>query len=127
MSTEGTLLGHILEEPIWLQAWVFWMGLVNTASILFVARREGWVTLAVWIGNGLFMMWLFELAGYVRLLGLSHVIFWTPLLGYLYHRLPNLPRRSATGAWVRVLIATNAVSLVIDYLDVIRYLLGDTV
>lgn len=123
MSTEGTLLGHILEEPVWLQAWVFWMGLVNTASVLFVARREGWVTLAVWLANGLFMSWLFHQVGYVRLLGLSHVIFWTPLVAYLVHRLPNVPLPSATGVWVRVLIATNGVSLIIDYLDVIRYLL----
>jgi hypothetical protein len=34
-------------------------------------------------------------------------------------------RTAAFGVWVRVLLATNAASLVVDYADVVRYLLGD--
>lgn len=68
---------------------------------------------------------LFELNGFNRLLGLSHVIWWTPLVLYLLRRLSGTEFSSPFGRWVRVLIATNGLSLVVDYIDVMRYILGD--
>jgi len=60
-----------------------------------------------------------------RLLGLSHVIFWTPLVVYLLGRLRDLEPHGWFALWVRALLVTNALSLVIDYVDVVRYVVGD--
>ncbi len=116
---------HLLQQPMWVQVWVAWMGLVNTASLVFLRRTEARVILGVFAGNFVFMNALFMLNGFNRLLGLSHVIFWTPLVVYLVRRLWKLEQASAFGVWVRVLALTNGLSLVIDYVDVVRYLMGD--
>lgn len=119
------LMGKIMEEPLWLQAWVFWMTIINTASIAFVRHAGGRVALGAWIGNLIFMTLLFETAGYVRLLGLSHVIFWTPLVIYLFVSRANIANQGIYSYWALILGITNSVSLVIDYIDVVRWLIGD--
>ena len=53
------------------------------------------------------------------------MIFWTPLVIYLARRLWKLEQASAFGVWVRVLVLTTGLSLLIDYVDVVRYLMGD--
>ena len=119
------LMEKIMEEPMWLQAWVFWMMIVNTASILFVKHMAARVTLGCWLGNIVFMSILLEYTGYTRLLGLSHVVFWTPLIAYLIWTWANIKDNGLYTRWVQVLIATNTISLVIDYIDVIRWAIGD--
>jgi hypothetical protein len=116
----------IAQQPVWLQAWVYWMVLVNLGSVVFVRQRveARWV-LGLFLVNGIFMSWLNDVQGFTRLLGLSHVIFWTPLLIYLIRRIPRIETRSPFGVYVRIVLATNGVSLVVDYVDVIRYLLGE--
>ena len=115
---------HIAREPLWLQAWICWMVLMNTASILFVRRAEGrWVLLA-WVLSVLTMNRLFGAFGYTRILGLAHVIWWTPLVLYLFRRRAGFGE-GAFGGWARWLVITNAISLAIDYVDVARWALGD--
>ena len=95
---------------------------------LFAAlKRESearWV-LAAFVASFTLMNVLYYTGGYNRFLGLAHIIFWTPLLIFLYRRVTKLlgPRRYES--WIRILLASNGVSLVIDYVDVLRYLLGD--
>lgn len=120
-----SLMARLMAEPWWLQAWVGWMMLVNTASLFFLRYREARWVLAVWIGNVITMMALYEAVGYVRLLGLSHVLWWTPLLVYLVAVRERFAGNGVFGWWARVLLVTIAVSLVIDYIDVVRYFMGD--
>ncbi len=116
---------HVMQEPLWLQAWVGWMMLVNTAALLFLKQPAARVVLVAWIGNIITMGVLYEMVGYVRLLGLSHVIWWTPLAVYLWRQRAQFQAPDWFGYWGRVLLATILASLVIDYIDVVRYLLGD--
>lgn len=116
---------HLLQQPLWVQVWVAWLGLVNFASVAFLQRKEGRVVLAVFVANMICMSALFALNGFNRLLGLSHVLWWTPLLVYLVLRLKQTSSDSPFGKWMRILVATNALSLVLDYSDVVRFLLGD--
>ncbi len=122
----ATLLDHILNQSPVLKIWVFWLMIVNTASVLFVFRHVDarWV-LAAWLINLSLMDYLYETYGFVRLLGLSHVIVWTPLLVYVGGRWRTFDPRSSFGVWIFALLATNAVSLLFDYVDVARYFLGD--
>ena len=119
------MVGEILAEPWWLLAWIGWLGAINMASALFLSEIEARWTLAAFIASFVTMSVLYEVNGYNRLLGLAHIIYWTPLVIYLYRRLRNLVGPPLFESWVRILLATNGLSLVIDYVDVLRYALGD--
>jgi hypothetical protein len=119
------MISAILSEPWWVIAWVGWLGAVNMASLFFLRESEARWVLAAFVASFTLMNVLYYTSGYNRFLGLAHIIFWTPLLIFLYRRLTKLlgPRRYES--WIRILLASNGVSLVIDYVDVLRYLLGD--
>jgi len=116
---------ELLAQPIWLVVWIAWMGLVNMASVAFLDRSEARWSLAAFATAFVGMNLIYAAFGYVRLLGLAHVLCWTPLLMYLWPRLPRHPRGSLYRAWLHLIFVTNAISLVIDYLDVARYVLGE--
>jgi hypothetical protein len=118
------MLSHILAEPLFLQIWIFWLVVINTGSIFFLGRSEARWVLAAWMGNVVLMTVLFELNGYNRLLGLSHIVFWTPLLVYLHRRRGQLSGDRLFDGWVRTVFVTNLLSLCVDYVDVARYLLA---
>lgn len=118
-------VAHLLRQPLWVQVWVAWMGAVNLASVVFLSRTEARWALGAFVGALFFMQTLFALNGFNRLLGLAHVIFWTPLVVCLAPRVHKIESSTRYGVWIRALLATNATSLVIDYIDVVRYLLGD--
>jgi hypothetical protein len=119
-----SLLDHIANEPLWLQAWINWMVLVNVGGLLFAWSRvePRWVVLA-FLGSAITMNYLFGLYGYEKILGLAHVIFWTPLLIYLYRRRSEIGRRGASAIYLQILFVTNFVSLLMDYYDVASYLI----
>ena len=64
------------------------------------------------------------LSGFTRLLGLGHIL-WIPLLYFLWMRLGQNPADDFFGVWLRVLMILNAASLIIDVIDVGRYIAGD--
>lgn len=70
------------------------------------------------------MTGLTALSGFTRLLGLGRIL-WIPLLYFLWMRLQQNPADSLFGLWIRVLMVLNAVSLIIDAIDVGRYIAAD--
>ncbi|MFQ5757910.1 MAG: hypothetical protein ACE5H7_17695, partial [Acidiferrobacterales bacterium] len=56
--------------------------------------------------------------------GLGHIL-WIPLLYFLWMRLEQNPADDFFGLWIRVVMVLNALSLVIDVVDVVRYIAGD--
>jgi len=130
-----TLNDAIATEPLWLQGWVLLLVLVHAAALLFlVRRREGGgvgirpepvAIVAAFLLAGAFMGWLYDQVGYVRLLGLAHLVFWTPVWVWVWTRRPAIGTGSAFGKYVHAYLAVAGVSLVIDLVDVLRYLAGD--
>lgn len=119
------MIAQILQEPWWLMTWITWLGLVNALSLAFLDHEEARWVLAAWIASFITMQILYELFGYTRILGLAHMIFWIPLVIYLYRRLLRMVGPTVYESWIRVLLATIGLSLVIDSVDVLRYMLGD--
>ena len=115
---------QILNEPFWLKVWIFWMVFLNSASILFVRRAEGRWVLVAWLASLVMMNRLFDEFGYTRILGLAHVLCWSPLVVYLFRRRASFGE-GAFGGWARWLAITNAASLAIDYVNLARWALGD--
>ncbi len=126
---------HISNGPQWVQLWIMWMMIVHMAALFFIVRwqngrvslgyMESYAIIAALIASFVFMSWLFEQYGYVRLLGLGHIPFWTPLAYYLWTRLANHPQKSIFGIYLRIVLVTIVISLTFDYIDVVRYLIGE--
>ncbi len=115
----------LLKMPTHWQLWLLLLLCVNlVVPLFFLDRLEAQVTLVALLASMTLMTVLTGRYGFTRLLGLGH-IFWVPLLYFLWTRLGQIPGDDFFGIWVRVLIALNAVSLVIDAVDAIRYVAGD--
>jgi len=119
------LMWRILELPIGWRIWVLWLMVVNSVAFLYLTRPQARIIAVVWVGNVITMMSMYWIFGYVRLLGLSHVLWWTPLFIWLVPQLIRQRPAGAFGLWLIALTVSDLASLAIDYVDVIRYLLGE--
>jgi hypothetical protein len=121
-----TMNEHMMASPTWLLIWLGIMGLTVLLAIPFAIKdwRARWAIIAM-IGNVIVMSALFEKFGFTRILGLAHIIFWTPLLAYLWKNRKTYPERIWTNRWVRLAMIVILTSLLFDYTDVIRWLFGE--
>ncbi len=121
-----TMNDHMMASPTWLLIWLGIMGATMLLAIPFAIKdwRARWAIIAM-IGNVIVMSALFEKFGFTRILGLAHIIFWTPLLAYLWKNRKAYPERIWTNRWVRLAMVVILISLLFDYTDVIRWLLGE--
>lgn len=123
--TISEMLDQALAMPIHVQLWLAWLLLVTVVTPLFLlSHRQARVLLYWQVGNALFGLTLWSAVGLVRLLSLSHLLFWIPAVVYLLrHRLQE--KRTWFGTWVDIAIASMSVSLVIDVVELARYALGE--
>ena len=105
-----------------------WLTLLVIANLIFplffLDRVEARVVLVALLASMTIMTALTALTGFTRILGLGHIL-WIPLLIWLWLRLDQIPTDGVFGIWIRVLMVLNAISLVVDTVDVVRYLAGD--
>jgi len=120
----------IAQQPMWLGIWLNWLffGAFILPLALLIWRQSRLVavlTVGVGVLAGAAVYFLYEQLGYVKLLGLPHVILWTPLAYYLFQQIkrPDMPDWPRRIIWV--VLITILISLAFDYVDVIRYLLGN--
>ncbi len=122
------LLQGMWAMPIGWKLWLAWMMTINgAAAIAFSKHREAKLILGAFFVQAVIMNMIADSLGFVRLLGLGHVLLWTPLMAYLVTRV-----RAATAQgpylfyfYLKAVLVTDCLSLVIDYTDVTRYLLGE--
>ncbi len=120
----------IALQPAWIELWLNWLlfGAFILPLALLIWKRTRLTAIIVIVASvcgGIATQWLFGQMGYVKLLGLPHIIFWTPLSICLYKQIKN----HEVSAWLKrimmVILATILISLAFDYVDVLRYLLGE--
>lgn len=108
--------------------WQLWLALLVTFNLvlplIFLSHLEAQVVVATLMASMILMTGLTALSGFTRLLGLGHIL-WVPLLYFLWMRLEQNPAEDFFGLWIRVLMIVNATSLLIDTIDVGRYIAGD--
>ncbi len=115
----------IMSMPIYWQLWLMLLVTFNLIiPLFFLNRLEAQVVVGALVASMTLMTVLTAISGFTRLLGLGH-IFWIPLLYFLWMRLEQNPADDFFGLWLRVLMTLNAVSLMIDAVDVGRYIAGD--
>jgi hypothetical protein len=134
-QTAMTLNEAIAAGPVWLRAWVGLLILSHVAALAFAFwREEGAIRFrpecaaifVSFVAAAIAMGWLHEAVGYVRLLGLAHLIFWTPAFVWVLTKRGNIGTTSWYGRYISAYLLIAGASLVIDIIDVIRYALGDT-
>jgi hypothetical protein len=105
-----------------------WMGLLIGVNIVipvyFIMTLEAKVVLAAMICGIMIMTVVFGAKGFVRLLGIGHIA-WVPMIPWLIMRLGNTSFESFFGYWLVAVIILNFLSLIIDGIDVMRYIRGE--
>jgi len=108
--------------------WVAWVGLLMIANMLaplfFIETLEAQAVLVAMMTGAAIQMALFKVKGFVRLLGIGHIL-WVPLVVWLASGLDGETLASPFGLWVAAVITLNSVSLLIDGVDVFRYIKGE--
>jgi hypothetical protein len=127
MELDSVLLRGMLAIPVGWQLWLGWMALLNlvVAAFYSVKHPEARFILVAFLASAVVMVVIADNLGYVRLLGIGHVVLWTPLMICLFKRVAEVGVDRIYAKYLMAVLVTNSLSLVIDYVDVGRYILGE--
>jgi len=109
---------------IWVRLWILLLFLMNMGSVIFIDRLEGQVILAAMMLGGGVQLLIFSKLGFVRLLGLGHMQ-WFFMLVWLQTRTDYFQADPAIYNYIMILTGINSISLVIDVMDIGRYIWGE--
>jgi FtsH-binding integral membrane protein len=125
-----TLEEAMALQPEWVMMWVYVLvaGAFVAPVVLLIwkaSRKAGIITLVASLLAGFGVQMIFDAMGYVKLLGLPHLILWVPIVVFLMAQqargdMPNWPRRI-----IWFITAIIYISLVFDFIDVVRWILGE--
>lgn len=116
--------------------WINWMGIVFLASLVFVWKRKtarfALLAIVLTLPAGI-LVW--KLTGNVHLIGIAHILLWTPLAVIIYLRefcptgtWPDVAFKdrfkSPYFIWVCLLFITICISLIFDVRDIFLVLSG---
>ena len=108
--------------------WQVWLGILVIVNMIvpffFIHKLEAQVVVATAIVGLVIMSVVFSVKGFVRLLGIGH-IGWIPLVFWLWTRLVHAPADSIFGYWLMAVVVLNSLSLIIDTIEVLRYVKGE--
>jgi uncharacterized membrane protein YGL010W len=104
--------------------WCVWLVGVNLGCLFFLTHAEGQVVLGVTVLAVVAQSLVYMRLGFTRVLGTAHIL-WLPMFAWMAFRLDAIRADPALSYWLAVLVATNAVSFVIDSSDVFRFVTGE--
>ena len=115
----------VRKLPVGVQLWVLLLLVANfLIPLLLLPRLEAMVVLVTFFASFGLMVLITGLSGFTRLLGLGHIL-WIPLIFYLWGLLGGVEDSGLYSIWLRGLIAVNTVCVLLDAIDIARYLRGD--
>lgn len=109
---------ELMRQPVWIPLWVFFLMLVNMATVAFWSEPLAKVIFITFMVSAALMMGLYARFGFSKILGLGHVL-WIPLLVCVIIQIP----RADVGFrnYLVVFSVFVAVSLAFDVTDVWQY------
>lgn len=120
-----TFVAGLLGFPKPWRIWLVALLLVNMAlPLVFFGTIEGKVVLGCMLVGASIQMLILSQLGFVRLLGIGHIL-WIPMVLWLWERLPLHEPGTPLYYWILATIAVDSISLVLDAIDVGRWLGGD--
>ncbi len=123
-ATGFTFMSKVFKYPMGTLIWTMCLLLTNMVALYFLDTLEGQVTLGVTIASAALMFMLDAKLGFVKLVGLGHIL-WLGLVPWLYFRLDGLSPDTLLYQWIMAVIAINGISVIIDIRDVVQYVKGD--
>ncbi len=115
----------VFSMPGPIVVWVMFLFSVNLIpALIFIETLEAWVVLGGLVAGAILQTWIFSKKGFVRLLGLGHVL-WLPMVVWLGYRVPLADPGSLFAYALIAIVIVNSLSLAIDTIDVIRYVRGN--
>lgn len=115
------------HSPDWVLIWLqVLVGVLSIGLVFSLVRPEARAILfGVVLGMGMTVI-IYAQFGFSRILGVGHILFWTPTLFYMLS-LQGTASVAKTwfGRWLWLAIPVVAISLGFDYFDLGRYLFGD--
>jgi hypothetical protein len=104
--------------------WCVWLVGVNAACVLLLAHVEAQVVLAVTAVAVTVQTLIYQRIGFTRILGVVHIL-WLPMFAWMATRAETIASDPSLANWIVLLFATNAISMIVDAVDVIRFFLGE--
>jgi hypothetical protein len=108
--------------------WRLWMVLLQIVNLIgpliFIGRTEAWVVLAGYAMAAAIIVSLHRRLGWVRLLGVGHFP-WFLIVPWVAVRYAAQAPSGIFGFWLLSVLVINGISLVIDVVDVVRFLSGE--
>ena len=118
-------LTGIFSLAVGWKIWLFCLITVNFfIPVFFYHTSEAQLTIVAFFLSGILGMVLVRIQGFTRLLGLMHIP-WIPLVYYLIGQLNIYSFTQPMGMWIRGVIILNGISLIIDLVDVVRFMRGE--
>ncbi|GAB4024289.1 MAG: hypothetical protein Fur0010_27590 [Bdellovibrio sp.] len=121
------LMRKIFTMPFPWNLWVIILSMINfIGGVMFISTFEGKFSLFSMMGAVIVMTIIYARYGFVRLLGLGHILFWLPFVAFCIRQLTNGTTLSATfRVWLLTVIIINSASLIIDFIDLFKFLKGE--
>ena len=88
-------------------------------------RKLGLYVLGTIVATVAIMVAMHAQMGMVCLLGIVHVVLWTPMVWILWRRLKSDPPAKIYSAAIVLLMVISIGALVFDYYDVLRWVFGE--
>lgn len=127
MTFEEAVATH---APAWVGIWLdilFFSAIVLPLSLVIwkATRLTALFVFIAAVFNVVGVMTLYQQLGYVRLLGLPHIIAWTPLAIHLWFKMKSPDVSAMPRVITGIAFTTIMISLAFDYVDLIRYIAGE--
>ena len=125
LKNMALVMGIVFLRFRWLpRVWCVWLVAVNGASLAFLPAIEAQVVLLVTAVAVAMQAMIYGRIGFTRILGIVHLM-WIPMFVWMVSRGEDIAAQPALAAWVLTLLATNLISMVIDAVDVTRFVRGE--
>lgn len=106
--------------------WVALLGGINmVGGLVYIRTFEGQLALASLMAAFVIMWAIYVKKGFVRLLGLGHLLAWMPQMAWFARTVAQGEVQGAFHYWLIAVLAMNGTAMLIDLVDVVRYSLGE--
>jgi hypothetical protein len=122
LTPDSPWSGQVGEVPVWLRIWLMGILFPVFLASLFFLRRSPEARFAAGgfvLSHVPMMIHLFDVT--VGVVGLMHLVCWSPAAVLLARRQPKVDPKTPFGLWVHAMLFVLVVSLAFDLRDALLY------